>query len=157
MNRNLVSNILTAILAPSCYLPPLYLFTDTFVLPKFYLLLLSVNASGNSVNDIINSVNINQFINKKNKKKQELVKKNFNLCGIFATMFVAATIFTVSSCSQDDDYYESDMYTMAEPSETRAAEPGGGELNPENPKLDCGYWALVHSGANPSSVFGIMY
>ena len=65
MNKNSVSNILTAILALSCYLPQFYLFTDTFILPKFYLLLLSVNASGNSVNDIINSVNINQFINKK--------------------------------------------------------------------------------------------
>ena len=125
MNRNLVSNILTAILALSCYLPQFYLFTDTFILPKFYLLLVSVNASGNSVNDIINSVNINQFINKK-IKKQELVKKKFNFCGIFSTMFVAATIFSVSSCSQDDDYYESDMYTMAEPLETRAAEPGEG-------------------------------
>ena len=75
MNKNSVSNILTAILAPSCYLPPLYLFTDTFVLPKFYLLLLSVNASGNSVNDIINSVNINQFINKKKIKKTRAREK----------------------------------------------------------------------------------
>ena len=46
------------------------------------------------------------------------------LCGICATAFIASTIITVSSCSQDDDYYESDMYTMAEPLETRAAEPG---------------------------------
>lgn len=49
------------------------------------------------------------------------------LCGICATAFIASTIITVSSCSQDDDYYESDMYTMAEPLETRAAEPGTGE------------------------------
>ena len=56
------------------------------------------------------------------------MKKKFNLCGIFSTMFVAATIFTISSCSQDDDYYESDMYTMAEPLETRAAEPGGEQI-----------------------------
>ena len=54
------------------------------------------------------------------------MRKKFDFCGIFATMFVAATIFTVSSCSQDDDYYESDMYTMAEPLETRAVEGGGG-------------------------------
>ena len=60
------------------------------------------------------------------------MKKKFNLCGIFATMFVAAIIFSVSSCSQDDDYYESDMYTMAEPLETRAGlepSPGGGNDN----------------------------
>ena len=68
MNRNVFPYFSASIPALSCYLPPLYLFTDTFVLPKFYLLLVSVNASGNSVNDIINSLNINQFINKKNKK-----------------------------------------------------------------------------------------
>ena len=56
------------------------------------------------------------------------MKKIFStLCGICATAFIASTIITVSSCSQDDDYYESDMYTMAEPLETRAAEPGTGE------------------------------
>ena len=55
------------------------------------------------------------------------MKKIFStLCGICATAFIASTIITVSSCSQDDDYYESDMYTMAEPLETRAAEPGEG-------------------------------
>ncbi len=55
------------------------------------------------------------------------MKKIFStLCGICATAFIVTTIFTISSCSQDDDYYESDMYTMAEPLETRAAEPGGG-------------------------------
>ena len=57
------------------------------------------------------------------------MKKIFStLCGVCATAFIVTTIFTISSCSQDDDYYESDMYTMAEPLETRAAEPGGGEL-----------------------------
>ena len=50
-----------------------------------------------------------------------------SLTRTFATAFIAATIILVSSCSQDDDYYESDMYTMAEKLETRAGEGGGGE------------------------------
>lgn len=37
-----------------------------------------------------------------------------NFCGIFATVFVTTTIFLLASCSQDDDNYDSDMYTMAE-------------------------------------------
>ncbi len=46
MNKKLFSYFSAGILALSCYLPPLYLFTDTFVLPKFYLLLLSVGCMG---------------------------------------------------------------------------------------------------------------
>ena len=49
-----------------------------------------------------------------------------SLTRTFATAFIAATIILVSSCSQDDDFYDSDMYTMAEELETRAGEPGGG-------------------------------
>lgn len=37
-----------------------------------------------------------------------------NFCGVFATVFVTTTIILLASCSQDDDYYESDMYTLAE-------------------------------------------
>ena len=37
-----------------------------------------------------------------------------NFCGIFATLFVTTTIILLASCSQDDDNYDSDMYTMAE-------------------------------------------
>ena len=49
-----------------------------------------------------------------------------NFCGIFATIFVTTTIILLASCSQDDDYYESDMYTLAEMG-TRLGdpEPGG--------------------------------
>lgn len=32
--------------------------------------------------------------------------KKPNFCGIFATVFVAATVITLASCSQDDEYYE---------------------------------------------------
>ena len=46
MNKKLFSYFSAGILALSCYLPPLYLFTDTFMLPKFYLLLLSVGCMG---------------------------------------------------------------------------------------------------------------
>lgn len=41
--------------------------------------------------------------------------RNFsNFCGIFATVFVTTTIILLASCSQDDDNYDSDMYTLAE-------------------------------------------
>lgn len=42
------------------------------------------------------------------------MRKISNFCGIFATVFVTTTIVLLASCSQDDDNYESDMYTMAE-------------------------------------------
>jgi|GEM_PF-6169271 len=54
--------------------------------------------------------------------------KRISFCGIFATLFVTTTMVLLASCSQDDDYYESDMYTLAEMG-TRLGdpEPGGGE------------------------------
>ena len=58
-----------------------------------------------------------------------------NLCGIFATVFVTTTVVLLASCSQDDDNYDSDMYTMAEMG-TRlgGGDPGGGEA-PRPPKI----------------------
>ena len=55
-----------------------------------------------------------------------------NFCGIFATVFVTTTVVLLASCSQDDDNYDSDMYTMAEMG-TRLG--GGGEWhqNPSSP------------------------
>ena len=52
------------------------------------------------------------------------MNKRLSFCGILATAFIAATMIIVSSCSQEDDYYDTDMYTMAEELETRAGEPG---------------------------------
>ena len=50
-----------------------------------------------------------------------------NFCGIFATTFMMATAITIVSCSQDDDDYNSNMYTLAEKMETRnGGDPGGG-------------------------------
>ena len=52
-----------------------------------------------------------------------------NFCGIFATVFMVATAITIVSCSQDDDDYNSNMYTLAEEMETRSGgdpESGGG-------------------------------
>ena len=52
-----------------------------------------------------------------------------SFCGIFATLFVTTTMALLASCSQDDDYYESDMYTLAEMG-TRLGgkgDPGDGE------------------------------
>lgn len=51
-----------------------------------------------------------------------------NFCGIFATTFMVATAITIASCSQDDDYYDSNMYTLAEKMETRSGGDPGGEV-----------------------------
>lgn len=58
--------------------------------------------------------------------------RKFSFCGIFATLFVTTTIILLASCSQDDDCYESDMYTLAE-METRSGggDPGNGPVTPE--------------------------
>ena len=58
------------------------------------------------------------------------MKNSKYFCGIFATVFVTTTMVLLASCSQDDDYYESDMYTLAEMG-TRLGdpEPGGGEAS----------------------------
>ncbi len=65
------------------------------------------------------------------------VQANLTLRSIgtfFATVFVTTTIILLASCSQDDDYYDSDMYTLAEMG-TRLAEggedgdPGGGGIS----------------------------
>ena len=57
------------------------------------------------------------------------MRKFSNFCGIFATVFVTTTVVLLASCSQDDDNYDSDMYTMAEMG-TRlgggGGDPGGG-------------------------------
>ena len=59
------------------------------------------------------------------KLKHKMGKNRF-----FCILFVATTIVLLASCSQDDDYYESDMYTLAERG-TRLGdpEPGGDDSN----------------------------
>ena len=61
------------------------------------------------------------------------MRKIKNYCGIFATLFVTTTMLTITSCSQDDDYYDSDMYTLAEMG-TRlgGGDPGSGGPAPVN-------------------------
>ncbi|MGM9691510.1 MAG: hypothetical protein ACI3ZJ_11945 [Bacteroidaceae bacterium] len=71
------------------------------------------------------------------QKKLVLMKNSKYFCGIFATVFVTTTMVLLASCSQDDDYYESDMYTLAEMG-TRlgGGDPGGGyDPNPPIPYL----------------------
>ena len=46
--------------------------------------------------------------------------KKPTLCGIFATVFVVATVITLASCSQDDEYYEDGLFTRADEMMTRA-------------------------------------
>ena len=49
--------------------------------------------------------------------------KKRNLSGIFATALIAVTIFTLASCSQDDEYYEDGLFTRADEMMTRSEEP----------------------------------
>ena len=57
--------------------------------------------------------------------------KRANLSGIFATALIAVTIFTLASCSQDDEYYEDGLFTRADEMMTRSGgDPGeGGEIS----------------------------
>ena len=54
--------------------------------------------------------------------------KKTNFCGIFATVFVVATVIILASCSQDDEYYEDGLFTRADEMMTRSGEQGGGTL-----------------------------
>ena len=51
--------------------------------------------------------------------------KKTNLSGIFAAALIAVTIFTLASCSQDDEYYEDGLFTRADEMMTRGGEQGG--------------------------------
>ena len=54
-----------------------------------------------------------------------------NFCGIFATLFVTTTMVLLASCSQDDDNYDSDMYTLAEKGKiVIGGDPRGGGPSP---------------------------
>ena len=59
--------------------------------------------------------------------------KRKNLSGIFASALIAVTIFTLASCSQDDEYYEDGLFTRADEMMTRSGEPGGYTPNPYEP------------------------
>ena len=54
------------------------------------------------------------YTSRKNQKFISNMVKFTNFCGIFATVFMVATAITIVSCSQDDDDYNSEMYTLAE-------------------------------------------
>ena len=58
------------------------------------------------------------------------MKKNQIFSGIFAAVFVATTTLIISSCSQDDDYYDTDMHTLAEKKMTRSGDPGSQNEDP---------------------------
>ena len=52
--------------------------------------------------------------------------KKRNICGIFTTVFAIATVISLASCSQDDEYYyDSEMFTRSEEMMTRGGEQGG--------------------------------
>lgn len=49
------------------------------------------------------------------------MKKIKSICGVFATMLFTTTVTFLFSCSQEDDDYDTDMYTLAEHRRTRLA------------------------------------
>ena len=55
--------------------------------------------------------------------------KRRNLSGIFATALIAVTIFTLASCSQDDEYYEDGLFTRAAEMMTRSEGNPGNDSN----------------------------
>ncbi len=57
-----------------------------------------------------------------------------NFCGIFATLFVTTTMVLLASCSQDDDNYDSDMYTLAEMGTRLGGKGDPGEGGGNRPK-----------------------
>ena len=70
------------------------------------------------------------YTSRKNQKFISNMVKFTNFCGIFATVFMVATAITIVSCSQDDDDYNSEMYTLAEQMSTRGyGDPGNGGGN----------------------------
>ena len=64
------------------------------------------------------------------------MKNSKYFCGIFATLFVTTTMVLLASCSQDDDNYDSDMYTLAEMG-TRLASGGEWNVDPLQPQKLC--------------------
>ena len=53
--------------------------------------------------------------------------RNASFSGIFAAVFAVATVITLASCSQDDEYYEDGLFTRADEMMTRiGGDPGGG-------------------------------
>ena len=77
-----------------------------------------------------------------------------SFCGIFATLFVTTTMVLLASCSQDDDNYDSDMYTLAEMG-TRlggGGDPGSGGPAPVITHVDSIY-IFEEMCFYPNSVF----
>ena len=81
------------------------------------------------------------------------MKNSKYFCGIFATVFVTTTMVLLASCSQDDDYYESDMYTLAEMGTRLASRDEWNVDPPNNYFLIPGYKEhQIHIGGNTSGL-----
>jgi len=85
------------------------------------------------------------------------MKKKLSSCGIFATAFFATAMLTIVSCSKDDEYYDSDMYTLAEVPTTRSiGSPGEAEIPQINNTgfnaKECGVWCLARLYGNLNGI-----
>ena len=76
-------------------------------------------------------------------------KGHFLFCA--ATLVVAAAHLT--SCTQDDENYANDMYTMAEKLETRTPEPGGGELPSYTKSADMKYVSFYFKKLGDTNIY----
>ncbi|MDO5483228.1 MAG: hypothetical protein Q4F47_09375 [Bacteroidaceae bacterium] len=55
--------------------------------------------------------------------------KTKKFCGIFTAAFAIATVITLASCSQDDEYYEDGLFTRADEMMTRTEGNPGNDSN----------------------------
>jgi hypothetical protein len=75
-----------------------------------------------------------------------------SLTRTFATVFILTTTLTIASCSQDDDEYNSNMYTLAEKMETRSGgDPGGDDNGIHYQPNECGIWCILYMNKKVNS------
>ena len=81
------------------------------------------------------------------------MKQRKSFGSICAIACAAATIITFVSCSQEDEYYESDMFTRAESASdlSRLEAPPAYIPDAQN----CGLWVLTEQGVSMDSVKNI--
>lgn len=81
------------------------------------------------------------------------MKQRKSFGSICAIACAAATIITFASCSQEDEYYESDMFTRAESASDLSRLEAPPTYIPDD--QNCGLWVLEDLGSSMSTVKNI--
>ena len=81
------------------------------------------------------------------------MKQRKSFGSICAIACAAATIITFASCSQEDEYYESDMFTRAESASDLSRLEAPPTYIPD--AQNCGLWVLTEQGVSMDSVKNI--